>query len=82
VLLKPWGAKIAFSLEVDVDLSAPRAAVSGKEHWTHKEGVKLFLWQKAQVPGAPKLGTVLFVHGSSMASQPTFDLKVRGRPDS
>ena len=27
-------------------------------------------------------GTVLFVHGSSMASQPTFDLQVPGRPDS
>ena len=27
-------------------------------------------------------GTILFVHGSSMASQPTFDLYVPGRPDS
>jgi pimeloyl-ACP methyl ester carboxylesterase len=27
-------------------------------------------------------GTILFVHGSSMASQPTFDLRVDGRPDS
>jgi pimeloyl-ACP methyl ester carboxylesterase len=27
-------------------------------------------------------GTILFVHGSSMASQPTFDLDVPGRPDS
>jgi pimeloyl-ACP methyl ester carboxylesterase len=27
-------------------------------------------------------GTILFVHGSSMASQPTFDLSVPGRPDS
>jgi pimeloyl-ACP methyl ester carboxylesterase len=52
----------------------------GKEHWTQKGGVKLFLWQKPQT-GA-KRGTVLFVHGSSMASQPTFDLSVKGRPDS
>jgi len=42
--------------------------------------VKLFLWQKPTA-GAKK-GTVLFVHGSSMASQPTFDLQVPGRPDS
>lgn len=28
------------------------------------------------------MGTILFVHGSSMASQPTFDLHVPGRPDS
>jgi pimeloyl-ACP methyl ester carboxylesterase len=27
-------------------------------------------------------GTILFVHGSSMAAQPTFDLQVEGRPDS
>ena len=27
-------------------------------------------------------GTILFVHGSSMAAQPTFDLHVEGRPDS
>jgi len=62
--------------------SAARAAVSGKEHWTDKKGAKLFLWQKPQASSRPKLGTVLFVHGSSMASQPTFDLKVPGRPDS
>ena len=29
----------------------------------------------------PRQGTILFVHGSSMASQPTFDLQVPGRPD-
>jgi pimeloyl-ACP methyl ester carboxylesterase len=54
----------------------------GTEHWTTKGAVRLFLWRKT-VPGAhsPR-GTVLFVHGSSMASQPTFDLQVPGRPDS
>jgi non-heme chloroperoxidase len=67
---------------VDVDLSAARTPVSGKEHWTSKGGVKLFLWQKTPAAGVAKRGTVLFVHGSSMASQPTFDLKVNGRPDS
>jgi pimeloyl-ACP methyl ester carboxylesterase len=54
----------------------------GTEHWTTKGDVRLFLWRKA-VPGAPApQGTVLFVHGSSMASQPTFDLHVPGRPHS
>jgi pimeloyl-ACP methyl ester carboxylesterase len=62
--------------------TAARTAVSGKEHWTKKGEVKLFLWQKPQASSGPKRGTVLFVHGSSMASQPTFDLKVPGRPDS
>ena len=54
--------------------------MNGTEHWTRKGDVKLFLWRK-QPAGTPK-GTVLFVHGSSMASQPTFDLHVPGRPDS
>lgn len=58
------------------------SGVTGKEHWTKKGEVKLFLWEK--YAGDPKRakGVVLFVHGSSMASQPTFDLKVAGRPDS
>ncbi len=55
--------------------------VTGEEHWTNKgDTVKLFLWEKyVGDPGDTK-GTVLFVHGSSMASQPTFDLHVDGRP--
>ena len=56
--------------------------VAGKEHWTRKGQVKLFLWQKPPPGGTATRGTVLFVHGSSMASQPTFDLYVPGRPDS
>jgi len=55
--------------------------VSGHEHWTHKGDVKLFLWHKP-APGGARNGTVLFVHGSSMGSQPTFDLHVPDRPDS
>jgi pimeloyl-ACP methyl ester carboxylesterase len=55
---------------------------AGTEHWTKKGDVKLFLWNKPRAGDGPKRGTVLFVHGSSMASQPTFDLHVPGRPDS
>lgn len=58
------------------------AALVGREHWTQKGDVKLFLWEKPAVPSAARRGVVLFVHGSSMASQPTFDLSVPGRPDS
>ena len=54
----------------------------GTEHWTKKGEVKLFLWNKKAAPGVANAGTILFVHGSSMASQPTFDLFVPGRPDS
>src|SRR3974390_3499558 len=57
--------------------------VVGTEHWTTKgDDVKLFLWNKCAVDSAKSVGTLLFVHGSSMASQPTFDLHVPGRPDS
>jgi pimeloyl-ACP methyl ester carboxylesterase len=57
--------------------------IAGQEHWTTKEGnVKLFLWNKCAGDPADTKGIVLFVHGSSMASQPTFDLEVPGRPDS
>jgi pimeloyl-ACP methyl ester carboxylesterase len=54
--------------------------MKGTEHWIKKGDVRLFLWRKAP-PGSAR-GTILFVHGSSMASQPTFDLQVPGRADS
>ena len=51
--------------------------VTGVEHWTHKGDVRLFLWEK--FVGSPQgKPAVLFVHGSSMASAPTFDLTVPG----
>ena len=50
------------------------------EHWTRKGDVKLFLYNKTA--GNNARGTILFVHGSSMASQPTFDLQVPGRAHS
>lgn len=43
-------------------------------------GVRLFLWNKRPAEG-DVVGHVLFVHGSSMASQPCFDLQVNGRND-
>jgi pimeloyl-ACP methyl ester carboxylesterase len=58
------------------------AAIRGEEHWTQKGDVRLFLWEKYAGDPSRAAGTVLFVHGSSMASQPTFDLHVPGRPDS
>ncbi len=64
----------------------------GIEHWTRRgvpptgtgsnTDVKLFLWNKKAAAGTRGKGTILFVHGSSMASQPTFDLYVPGRPHS
>lgn len=54
--------------------------VVGQEHWTQKGNARLFLWEKYLGQPNDDVGTVLFVHGSSMASQPTFDLHVEGRP--
>jgi pimeloyl-ACP methyl ester carboxylesterase len=57
------------------------AAIKGQEHWTTKGDVRLFLWEKAAATAPGSRGTILFVHGSSMASTPTFDLQVPGQPD-
>ena len=65
------------------EMSKPTAAIKGQDHWTTKDGgVKLFLFEKCAGDPAKSIGTILFVHGSSMASQPTFDLQVPDRPDS
>jgi pimeloyl-ACP methyl ester carboxylesterase len=59
------------------------AAIRGEEHWSSKhDNVKLFMFEKCGGDPNSAAGTILFVHGSSMASQPTFDLQVDGRPDS
>jgi pimeloyl-ACP methyl ester carboxylesterase len=56
--------------------------VTGVEHWTHKGDVRLFMWEKCVGDPQGARGTILFIHGSSMASQPTFDLHVPGVEDS
>src|SRR5215472_8790959 len=58
-------------------------AIRGQDHWTSKDGnVKLFMFEKCGGDPSGAASTILFVHGSSMAAQPTFDLQVEGRPDS
>jgi pimeloyl-ACP methyl ester carboxylesterase len=61
----------------------PTVAIRGEEHWTNKgSDVRLFLWNKHTGDPSGPAGRILFVHGSSMASQPTFDLQVPGRAES
>jgi pimeloyl-ACP methyl ester carboxylesterase len=63
------------------DVSA--GEIKASDHWTNKgSDVKLALYNKVIGDPTKTVGTILFVHGSSMASQPTFDLQVPGRPDS
>ena len=59
--------------------------IKGEEHWATKridgEALNLFIWRKKAATG-PKSskGIILFVHGSSMAGTPVFDLQVPGKP--
>ncbi len=59
----------------------PETPITAEQHWTSKGNVRLSLWRKyvGSPDGKPPL---LFVHGSSMAARPAFDLEVEGRPDS
>lgn len=58
----------------------PEEDVTGEEHWTDKGDARIFLYEKYLDQPSGGVGTIVFVHGSSMASQPTFDLHVEGRP--
>jgi pimeloyl-ACP methyl ester carboxylesterase len=57
-------------------------AVQSQDHFYEKDGTRLFLREKFVGNRSDSKEIVLFVHGSSMASTPTFDLQVEGRPDS
>jgi pimeloyl-ACP methyl ester carboxylesterase len=54
----------------------------GKVHWATKGETRLFLWEKPSTARGAARGTILFVHGSSEASTPVFDLQVPGRANS
>lgn len=60
------------------DMTTPR--IEGRAFSASKGEAELFLWRKTAAGAAPGAPVALFVHGSSMASQPTFDLQVPGRP--
>lgn len=51
----------------------------GREHLITSGGNPLALWSKSTT--VEKRGTVLFIHGSSMPTRPTFDLQVEGMPE-
>jgi len=54
--------------------------IEGRRHQASVAGKPLFVWHKP-APGGAVNGTVLFVHGSSMSSPPTFDLRVPDMPE-
>jgi hypothetical protein len=56
-------------MQSGIDGAHPPWSPGGEEHWTHKdEGVRLFLWRKHRTD-RPRAGVILWIHGSSMASQ-------------
>ena len=56
--------------------------MGGEAHWATKKGdVRLFLWEKRAAVKEAGRGTLVFVHGSSMASTPAFDFQMPGNPD-
>jgi pimeloyl-ACP methyl ester carboxylesterase len=69
-----------WSLLMNEKTRRPESDVAGEEHWTNKGEIKLFLWEKFLDNPTDAKRTIVFVHGSSMASQPTFDLQVNDRP--
>lgn len=66
---------------------AAASQIAASEHWAIKkvgaEDIKLFILNKklSSNKKVPRLGTILFVHGSSMAGSPVFDLQVPGKPE-
>jgi pimeloyl-ACP methyl ester carboxylesterase len=60
-----------------MNINAKIGKATGREHFTAVNGQRLFLWEKPRTAEPPR-GTILFVHGSSMASTPGFDLQAPG----
>lgn len=62
------------------------ARVYGSKHYFHKQvdgqQVRLYMWRKQVRDRAQtrRKGIIVFVHGSSMAGTPVFDLRVPGKP--
>ena len=59
---------------------ARKPKITGTDHWAHHGGADLYLFRKRRAGLRKPAGSVILVHGSSMASTPCFDLQVPGRP--
>ena len=77
-------AKLSFAQGEPVKKSPSNSFIEGREHWVNRkvdaQNIRLFLWRKRIVGNASK-GVILFIHGSSMAGTPTFDLQIPGKPE-
>ena len=77
-------AGLASTLLLSSTNAGAESKPAGTEHWTVKKtptgDVKLFMWRK-RLADAPR-GPLVFVHGSSVQSQPAFDLQISGEAQS
>jgi alpha-beta hydrolase superfamily lysophospholipase len=78
------GAALAAAALGSSAASAQQAAAgTGSEHWVTKRtpqgDVRLFLWRRRAANASR--GTILWVHGSSVQSQPSYDLQIPGKPE-
>ncbi len=71
------------SSQAQTNANGNKGLVAGKSYWVNKSvdgaNIKLHLWRKK--PNKVTRGIILFVHGSSMAGTPTFDLYIPGKPE-
>lgn len=77
-------SSLSFAQATPTNKSSANSPIEGKEYWVNRkvgmQNVRLFLWRKRIIGNTAK-GVILFVHGSSMAGTPTFDLQIPGKPE-
>ena len=81
--LAAGAALAAAALGTPVASAQQAAGSAGSEHWATKRtpqgDVRLFLWRRRAANASR--GTILWVHGSSVQSQPSYDLQIPGKPE-
>ena len=55
--------------------------IVAEEHWVQKGPVKLYVYRKRDVEGAPDKPVLFMVHGSTFSSRGTYDVMVDGNTD-
>jgi pimeloyl-ACP methyl ester carboxylesterase len=77
-------SNLSFAQAAPTNQSSTKKLIEGREYWVNRkvgeQNIRLFLWRKRIIGNTAK-GVILFVHGSSMAGTPTFDLQIPGKPE-
>ena len=75
---------LSFAQGAPAKKSPANGLIEGKEYWVNRkidaQNIRLFMWRK-RIVGNTSKGVILFIHGSSMAGTPTFDLQIPGKPE-